>query len=94
MKHMDNSIRNKLNQISAKIIRAENFLRDYPCVADTKTESLEYKRDKNGRFRIVYQDKPLIDCPIEIRIEQVPLIDDLVDDAIAKTKLLLTRVGL
>lgn len=66
-----------LNQLSDYIKITEIQMRRNSFILETSFESLSWRKFNEKGFRIMYEDKPLIETKLEIRIAQVQFVKGL-----------------
>jgi hypothetical protein len=82
-----------LDKVSAVIKGAEESLRENCILVEVELDGLSWVRH-GKEFRLVWKGRPLMECPAHERIKALPLLKDLVADAIAKMELVLKNAGI
>lgn len=63
-------IKEKLEKMTKLIKQEEDHLRSF-AFASCAFNGLEFKKSSHGQFRIMWGDKPLLECPVEEKIKAV-----------------------
>lgn len=71
-------IKGRLDMICLSIVEAEEYLRENMVLASARYGALEW----DGQKRITFQGKPLAECKLQERLDNVDQIPHLVEAAI------------
>ena len=74
-------IKNKINWITNEIKKMEDELKSFAFI-DCSFQEISFGKDQHGNRRIMYKDKPLIECKVEVRLSQYSSLSGLKNTAI------------
>lgn len=76
------SWKDKIDDLCDQIVLAEEDMRERFCAIAAEAGTLRWsKENPSKKFRIMLGNRPLVECPLEVRLESLPDIEKLLDAA-------------